>query len=857
MIKFFVGLILIWATSAGAANVVAVEKSISLVQGQSFTVPKPAIGAYALRGEHLVEITQSGDKVTFQPKFAGKIIIQVLHSDGSITNYLLETVKDPQTAYFSKNSLYRGYNFVWSNDYLSFSSKNAVRSNQNSTYRGRALLTTRLGTTGKFFGSIDYREDFPTYYYLRLDYKKAYIGYGDLGLQLNPFKPSFINQPRLRQQTVGWNGEQFDLDLWTGQLSPLPSFSSGAGLFNILNANRSSYISSLEDRFSGGRVKYAINSTNSIYASYWYNHQLKKEVPYLGYSFTNYKLGVSNSFTVGNSTENPVFANRFNYFSGKTKNWGLQKVSATYELAKNGYDTLLFNSALPFERLSTSANFYSGNMFTNIGSPYVNMGYSYLLSGYTTNNTYTGAVGWKNSKVDVNVEGSKGTQQFSYSPLVYDNSRINPGLQIWFSPNKSNFRYRFGAEQEYAQYEFVNGETKRQTTKLSLFARHTSGISFGASVARFSAENSAGVATTGFSIGPRIEYRKNNLQLYAQGSANYVDQALPTALNSDYTLGQERYSGGIKYNYNKTHIFDARYIRANDGINNREYSALSIGYTLKLGHPTKSILSVLDSKKISGTIFEDKNLNGVQDKGEEGIKGLRVSVISDKGDSKSDTTDADGDFKISGLNEEVYSFSTEGTNNYALSSPPGSLNLKIQEGYHFSLAAVRTKNIDLNIQGSAENSLMAIVNCPEKKDVNRIPVFAGKVNTISVPDKNDCEVELEFLNATNISVIPSKVSIKDNKFDFTVNSSRIILGQLFVDKNSNGFYEFGEELTNASVVFDKFTLKTDENGIFTTKVSSKINQVKFLRVNGRNCFLRENTITDFSSGKVIAISCRK
>ena len=313
--------------------------------------------------------------------------------------------------------------------------------------------------------------------------------------------------------------------------------------------------------------------------------------------------------------------------------------------------------------------------------------------------------------------------------------------------------------------------------------------------------------------------------------------------------------------HGKKHIFEGRYIRASDGINNRDYSSLIVGYTLKLGHPTKSVLSILDSKKVEGVIFEDLNLNGVQDNNEKGIKGIKVIVESDKGDRKTDETDSDGDFKISGLNEEVYYFSTEGNSSYTLANHPGALNFKMQEGYQVKLPAVKTKNIEVSISGESEEGVYVSVDCKEKEGLNKIPMQVGVKAFIAVPVKNDCILAVNVLGTNeNISVFPELIQTKDllnNQANFEVKSSKILLGQVFYDKNKNGYYEFGEELTNVEVVFDKYNMKTDENGIFTTKVKSKDNKVKFLKVKGYKCNLRNPEIEDFSGKKLITISCQK
>lgn len=856
--KWILCILLFLTSYAYANNVLTTEKELNLVKGQEFQVPKGAIGAYALSNDKLIAITQANGKVLLKAKAVGSAVVQVLHNDGTITNYKLKVQANKENAYFSRNSLYRGYNFIFTTEYLSFKSSN--QSNiQSSRYRGRALLTTKVGTQGKFLGQIEFRELYPTYFYVRGDFKKAYVGYGDLMLQLNPYRPSFINQPRLRQHTVGWDGEDFDLDLWSGQLSPIPFSNNTLGL-GVTNENRSILINDINNRFSGSRFKYKFKGGSSLYGSTWYNHEAKKTIPYLGYTYVNPKLRINNSTTVGNTQEAPVFANKFNYRANKN-NWTLQSFTFDYVYAVKGFDNLLFETKLPYERLSTQAQFFSGNKFTSKGSSFLNMGYGYTLNGFTTNKQYSSSVGWKNSNVDLKLDGSMGQQEFSYLPgQVFNNWRYSPGFDLWISPAKKDLRYKLGVEQSYANFEFINGTNKTQETTLRVSAKHKNGLALSLGLGRFN------VATpnserNGVRITPRIDYRKDNVVLYAQGNVTYIDNKLPTEQESAYILGQERYSGGLKYTYNQKHIFEGRFIRASDGINNRDYSSLIVGYTLKLGHPTKSVLSILDSKKVEGVIFEDLNLNGVQDENEKGVKGIKVVVESDKGDRKTDETDGDGDFKISGLNEEVYYFSTEGNSSYTLANHPGSLNFKMQEGYQVKLPAVKTKNIEVTISGESEEGVYVSVDCKEKEGLNKIPMQVGVKAFVSVPVKNDCTIAVNVLGSNqNISVSPELLrtqELTNNQATFEVKSSKILLGQVFYDKNKNGYYEFGEEIPNVEVVFDKYNIRTDENGIFTTKVKPKDNSVKFLKVKGYRCNLRNPEIEDFSGKKLITISCQK
>lgn len=852
MVKYVVGLLLLFSSLAYAGNkVVTEERPLTLLKGQEFTVSKPAVGAFAINNESVIKIDVIKNKVTFLAKYAGKALVQVMHSDGSMTTYRLEVINNSKTAYSNTTSLYKGYNFILSGEYINYhTSGNSKR--EGGTYRGRALLTTRVGDYGKFYGEVQARESYPTYFYVRGDYRHVYLGYGDKTLQLNPYKPTFIIQPRLRQHTAGWDGENFDLDLWSGQLSPVLS----SNYYITSTPMRESLLNNRNDQFSGGRVKYKFQSGSSIYASYWYNHEKQRQIPYIGYTYLNRKLGITESITVGNTQEAPVFANKFLYENRYNRHhWTLQRGQLVYERAENGYDNLLFNTKLPMERFTVSGQLYNGSKFSPEGSPYLNFGYNHYVRGYTLMNAYSGKLGWQNSRVDAGVGATSGIQEFSYNPgKTYHNYTLTPSLSFWLSPTSAPWRWKLGLDQEFSKFEYTNGDNNRQETRITAYTKHKSGLGLSMGVGRFSFESPT-VSRTGVRLIPRVEYRKDNLVLYAQGNISYVDQQ-PLDQNSNYILGQERYSGGLKYTYNQKHIFQASYIQATDNLNKRDYAMMTVGYTLKLGHPNKSIISLFDSHKISGIIFEDLNLNGKQDVGEPGIKGLKIVVKSDKGDEQTTITDSSGYYKISGLNEEVYSFYIEDASSYTLSDVPGNLNFRLQQSYEYNLPAVKTKNVEVSIGGNTDETIMAVVDCAEKEMVNKVPVSPDRKNFVTVPIHNKCSISLHLMGQSNISVFPISQPASQEKVEFQVTSSKVILGQVFVDKNQNGYYEFGEELQNAKVVFDKFTLTTDANGTFTSKVADKIKTVKFLRVQGRKCFLRNSEIFDFAAGKVISINCQ-
>lgn len=846
--------------SWAAGSIPTEQIEIKLYKGQEYQVAKPAIGGYAIIHDGLSSVRIENGKAIITSTGIGKSVVQILHTDGTISNYLVQGEYDKNSSGVNdKNALAKGYNLILSADYLRYESKTSAQTTQRSGWRGRAILTTKLGTNGKFYGMVEGRDEYPTYFYVQGDFKKLYYGYGDKNIPLNSYKPSFISQPRLRQHTAGWDGEKFDLDFWSGQNSPIPSFSSGISAYS--NAINNYLISNEKDRFSGVHFNYKFKE-DSIYGSYWYNHQNQRQIPYLGYTYNNYNLGISNSFTVGNLQEAPVFADMFTYESRNKSSWTLQRVQMNYERAESGYDTLLFTSKLPTERFSLLTQMYSGDKFSLKGSPYLNLGYARSVIGYTTNAIYSAGLGWQNSRVLVGVDGSTGLSEYTYAPGEYKSYSLSPKLEVWLNKPTATWRWKVGANQYFNHSEYANnGFNDRSESRLTVYTKHKSGLGLSLGVGRFTVQSPTN-QRTGFNFIPRAEYRKAGLTFYAQGNISYVDKSYynSVTVNEDggLTLGQERYSAGLRYSLNQKHIFDARYVLAEDAISNRGYSYLSVGYTLKLGSQTKSIISLFDSKKVWGNIYDDKNLNGVQDKDEPGIKDLIVKVVSDRGSEDSTRTDSDGFYKISGLKDETYSLSIENNSGYTLSSSPGSLNFKNQEGFKNDLAAIKTKEVQLELKGNTEDLIMAVVNCDEKSRFNKSPIVVGQVTNITVPANNKCSISLELMGQSNMSILPEKISTNEtNRMSFTATSSRILLGQLFWDKNANGLYDIGEEIVKQSVVFDKLQTNTDANGIFTAKISDKISRLKFIKVPGFRCTLRNAVINDFSPGKIYSIACQK
>ena len=73
------------------------------------------------------------------------------------------------------------------------------------------------------------------------------------------------------------------------------------------------------------------------------------------------------------------------------------------------------------------------------------------------------------------------------------------------------------------------------------------------------------------------------------------------------------------------------------------------------GHVTPDLAPVVQPASLSGTVFWDQNLNGVQDGGEPGIAGVTITLVDGNGNVVATTqTDANGNYTFTGLAPGTY-----------------------------------------------------------------------------------------------------------------------------------------------------------------------------------------------------------
>jgi uncharacterized protein (DUF2141 family) len=96
--------------------------------------------------------------------------------------------------------------------------------------------------------------------------------------------------------------------------------------------------------------------------------------------------------------------------------------------------------------------------------------------------------------------------------------------------------------------------------------------------------------------------------------------------------------------------------------------------TLKSGGATTAGFGVLAAGKVTGTVFDDLNGNGVRDPGEPGIGGVDVTLGSD-----TETTGMDGSYSFAGVKKGDYTVSVADLDGY-VNTTPAEATITIAEG---------------------------------------------------------------------------------------------------------------------------------------------------------------------------------
>jgi hypothetical protein len=102
----------------------------------------------------------------------------------------------------------------------------------------------------------------------------------------------------------------------------------------------------------------------------------------------------------------------------------------------------------------------------------------------------------------------------------------------------------------------------------------------------------------------------------------------------------------------------------------------------------------LGATQLNGTVFHDKNGNGIQEAGETGIGGIKVSLEFNQIPLGTVTSDATGKYKFFGLDERTYSVSFANTSNYVFS--PSISNTELNKNSDADAAGVAIVTVEKN-----------------------------------------------------------------------------------------------------------------------------------------------------------------
>ncbi len=476
-----------------AESVLVKEEEINMVLGEEFILQKPTLTVYSLgtNNQNALETTKINEGWLIKPKTIGKRQLQAIHFDGTMTLYTFIIVNKKNIQKYGNNEK-RGYFFSLN------LGQNSFKKNDDpaiDSQLGSLKLKTTIGSDWFFQTDVNYASDAKTTQYSRIDYKKIYYGYGEKGLQSNPYGFSLISKPLITQHTFGYNSDVFDLDLWKGTL-----FDNGITKYQK------------QDELTGFKTKYQYNERLATYFSWWENQTNGNSVPYVGLGYNNSKF--KNDFAIGNDLNDIVLSNSFQYYIQNEK-FGLQDLKVNYEYAPNGYKDLFFNSKLPYENLGLNfALKHDESQYQEKGGGFFSrFGYNYSLHGFNTNNQYSTNVGWYNTRLNVQAEYAFGETENAFQKTNLSNSTITPSIYYWLNEKGSEWRYRLGTKQKFSEREDVSSQKiKRQESVVELTAKNIDGLNLSLGLGRTSFEKNSKVQD-GFLIAPRIEYNSKKIML--------------------------------------------------------------------------------------------------------------------------------------------------------------------------------------------------------------------------------------------------------------------------------------------------------------------------------------------------------
>lgn len=788
---------------------------------------------YILKNSRIVKLEKINGDFFLTGMHQGIAIVQAYKKNGLFETYRIK-IKNKESFKNIRQSGNQGYRIYWRNSYLTTTARSSLPYRYSSIFG----LKTKAGTYSSFEGNIRHSNYFKTMFNVHYTYKNFKYSYGDLNLKGMHFGTMNVTSPILRQHILSGKflNKTLTLDVWTGKISPAVVNGTGSRNYaeNENNDISKAQISGFNVFYQQPNRKYFLSGITNSLSSYY--------LTVMGADFISKKNSLFVS--VGKTSEGETFDIRASHSFDKEK-WTLQKISASYSYSPNGYNSLWFSFPFVSETFNTSLNFYNLNMFNEKGSFFTNLNYSHMLRGVNLTRQVRTNVGWKNKKYSYEVFFSKqNTVDSTLSdPMIYNVYGARVAAEVM---DKNDWRIRSTLNYTTG-YNLMNDFTSlSKRTRLNLIGAYQKRWILGLTLGHNRLER-YNVDRDRIQAGASIKYSRDKVKLNVSHHITFS------------SLGnQERTIGNVSWS-NKNHNLGLRYTFTQDGNRSRNYSTLGLYYTLSFGNDKKSLLKFFDTNKVSGSVFDDSNLNDVKDDNEKGVQGLVVVLTSGNKQEKT-LTDKEGHFKFSGLDNGDYKLSIEDSSGlYSLGSFPNDFRLDNTEDYTVVISSRREKTIQYSIKSSIAEYLNAEIWCAEKR-VGVVLVKTNENRELKVPMDQNCSIKTTLVSQKNYdyTLFPEVLELTSNTnaYEIQMMVSRKIMGQIFLDKNNNGKFEIGEELFG-NIVFDNDIVSSNQNGFFSYLVSDKKNKVIFKGVKKYNCFLNKKEITDFTGKKMLIIPCKK
>ena len=874
--KYFLAIFLFYSSLAWA-----LQPSYELLPKEQITLPDPVLSAYLLDGRSVKVEVQNNQTVIFAI-VPGNSVIQILQQNGEVKNIIVKVNKVARENRMTLSNLeseMKGHTFTVRSFYQD--RKSNFPMGPFSQYGVNIYGNTAVGNNGYLYLRANKIDLMPTSFYVKYRHKKVYGAYGDDNLLANEIIPSFISTPYLRQFQAGYEDSQnFTLDLWTGQYSPV-NFglngppSDGFLFLNRENKNNDFYHYSTKDTdwLSGGRVKYSFGEVNknSLFATYWNNPVAQKSIPYVGARFNFLSNLLTTRFSIGGSSEKPVGIYNITYRNTDSKNWGLRLFQLNHQIAPKGYESVLSSTDLPREEIGLSLDFYNTNRYHKEGSVFFSPRGGYYLNGNNKLYNYGATLGWQNSIFTGYITARQSENFRSMAPEFQDvfsgrSKIIRPGLELWLNDEKTPVRYRISAYQNFSFNENDKGVSNYagQETSWELLRRQNY-LDIGLRASRLSSDVPS-AASSGYSLNPFITYRAEKYQLGLYSNFVYNNSINP----DDMDLVSSKVSSFASAEISKNLRLGATYSKvfSKRSFGDLNYDQARVDLTWRFGDPNRPITAVFEGSPIYGVIYEDLNFNNVLDAGEPVRENLSVYLSKEGQVVKSEKTDANGKFSFDRLNYEEYSFSIsdQGSENIVYKNIPNSLDLSDRQSYNLNIPYFYAKNYSIKIKSKSTlpDFIPLILKCEKSGEV----FFSAKdqESRIVVPTKDNCTLSLDLNSNTLKNLIVDRNDIPLTKdmdlISFNVSIFEpVFSGTVFLDKNENSLIDQGEALKNAKILFKNgLSASTDETGSFFIKKSKISNntRIEFLKVQGKkiSCKSSLNNLTLEELGdRTLSIRC--